>query len=117
MAVARDACGSIQHSPARKESRSRRFREWLERAPTPVKIVANVYERDDQGGDNWDAEDGVGESAMMGEADSAAFEVPKHVDVWSFGGEGHSNGSECGLASEAGAAQGGAVEEVGDGFQ
>src|SRR5207253_2148402 len=77
----------------------------------------NVDEEHDQGGDNRNAEDGVGESAMVDEADGAALEIPEHVDVGGFGGERHGESCKRSFAGEAGARHRGAVEEVGDGFQ
>jgi hypothetical protein len=39
----------------------------------------------------------MGKATMMSESVSRPFESPKHVEVWSFGGENHSCSSEGGL--------------------
>jgi len=55
--------------------------------------------------------------AMMREAHHRPFEAPEHVQVRSFGGEGHGRGSQRRLAVESCPGQNRAGQKMSDGFQ
>ena len=78
-------------------------------------MEAPAEERDHEG-DHGRADERVGESAMVLEADQRPAESPEDVEVGGFRGECHGQRGVRGLAIEAGAAQACAGEEVGDWF-
>lgn len=59
----------------------------------------------------------MGESAMMGEAESRSADAAEDVEVWRFGGERQRERGQRSLAIESGAPQACAGQEVGNGFQ
>jgi len=77
-----------------------------------------AVEQPDETGDDerheWRRDEGVGDAAVMREADHRTTEAPEDVHVGSFGGQ---CGGERGVGSaavEAGASDAGSSEEVGD---
>jgi hypothetical protein len=63
------------------------------------------------------AEEGVRESAMMGEGERRTSDSAQDVEIGGFGGERQRQCGERGLAIESGAPHAGAGQEVSDGFQ
>ena len=59
----------------------------------------------------------MGESAMMGKAESWAAETAENVQIRSLRGEGECERGQRGLAVESGAAHACTGQEVGDRFQ
>ena len=71
---------------------------------------------DDDRGLEWDAEEGVGPSAMMLEGGDGAFDGPEDVEVGRFGGDRHGDGGVGCLAVESCAGEAGSGHQVGYGF-
>ncbi len=71
----------------------------------------------DCGRHEWDTNEGVRDTAMMGELEQRALEVSDDVDVGRLGCEGHGQRCQGGLAIETGAAQCCAGQKVRDRFQ
>ena len=71
---------------------------------------------DDDTGLNGDADEGVRDATMVGEARDRPVERPEGVEVWRLGGEGHGEGGVGRLAVEPGAGETCAGHQVGDGF-
>ena len=67
----------------------------------------------DDGGFEGDAEEGVGEAAVVLECGDGSFDGPKDIDVREAGGDGHGSGGVGGFAVEAGAGEDGSGHEVG----
>ena len=78
--------------------------------------MVEVDGADDERGFEGEAEEGVGDAAVVLEGGDGAAEGPEGVEVGRFGGEGHGEGGVGGLAVEAGAGEAGSGQEVGDGF-
>jgi len=77
----------------------------------------SVDKGDDSRGDDRDAEERMRETAMVIEGEGGSAEAAEDVEIGGFGGKGEGGGSERGFTVQAGAAEVGAKQEMGDGFQ
>ena len=82
----------------------------------PAEAVVGVKGEGDESGFERDAEEGVGDAAMMLEAGERAAEGEEGVDVGELGRDGHGEGGVGGATVEAGAGEDYAGEDVGDGL-
>src|SRR6185312_6245331 len=83
-------------------------------APQP----GEIDDADDEPGYEGRADEGMGDAAMVGEAGNRAAEIRDHVEVGGLGGKHASDGRvPRALVQPAGAANGSACQEMGDGFQ
>ncbi len=78
--------------------------------------VQQPDEADDQRGEDGNCKKSVGDATVLDESAGRALEVGEDVDVGRFGGEGHGEGGESGLAIEARTGKGSSGEEVGYGL-
>ena len=98
-----------KQSPARRKIGIARFA--AAEAPDPVD------KRDHGGGDERYSKKRVGKAAVMIQPEGGTAEAAQDIEIGGLGSEGEGERGERGLAIEAGAAQVGAEQEVGDGFQ
>jgi hypothetical protein len=75
-----------------------------------------IDEADDHGGIERDSEKGVGESAMMSEAERRTSEAAEDVEIGRFGSQRQHGRGQRGLAVEAGSAHTCAGKKMGNGF-
>ena len=77
-----------------------------------AEAVVCVEGEGDEGGFKGDAEEGVGDAAMMLESGERAACGPEGVDVGELGCDGHGGGGVRGSAVEAGAGEDGADQDM-----
>lgn len=59
----------------------------------------------------------MGEPAMVREANHRTLEAPEHIQVWSFGRQGHGCGGQRGFSIKSRPGQNGSGQKMSNGFQ
>jgi len=109
VAEAGDVCVCKQQSPSRRKIRIPR--------PAASQPPHQVNEPDDQGRYQEQAQERVGESAMMGKGEHRPAESAQNIKIGRLGSQSHGGCGQRGLAIETGASHARAGQEVCDWFQ